>query len=155
MCGGTCWIPDFIVDMDGLSPRVRGNLKRRQHLSETGGSIPACAGEPISKPSRASAKSVYPRVCGGTDASDRDGVGYAGLSPRVRGNRLRSQFGYHRCYGLSPRVRGNRVPVFDVADKSRSIPACAGEPVYSHSPTCPVRVYPRVCGGTPVFLDAV
>ena len=52
--------------------------------------------------------------------------------------------------GLSPRVRGNRLPLFIDADGAGSIPACAGEP----TPPCSLiktgRVYPRVCGGTPI-----
>ena len=34
------------------------------------------------------------------------------------------------------------------SSRSRSIPACAGEPPPSPSIPCPRRVYPRVCGGT-------
>ncbi len=70
---------------------------------------------------------VYPRVCGGTHTA-RDGPnGYAGLSPRVRGNL--------RLAGL-------------IAAANRSIPACAGEPTAAASiARCP-GVYPRVCGGT-------
>ena len=50
--------------------------------------------------------------------------------------------------GLSPRVRGNRVRRICRASRRGSIPACAGEPSIHavHRPGMPV--YPRVCGGT-------
>ena len=50
---------------------------------------------------------VYPRVCGGTPVVGQICALWAGLSPRVRGNRFP---------GASP------------DGPSRSIPACAGEP---------------------------
>ena len=111
----------------GLSPRVRGNLEPLQEVARRGGSIPACAGEPRRQSNRTRRLRVYPRVCGGTIAELRSDLTAKGLSPRVRGNRVR-----HGGRG----VHGG------------SIPACAGEP-------CPwtrrgrrSRVYPRVCGGT-------
>ena len=50
--------------------------------------------------------------------------------------------------GLSPRVRGNPASASPASSRSRSIPACAGEP--ESQPRTPLRlsVYPRVCGGT-------
>ena len=71
---------------------------------------------------------VYPRVCGGT----------VPMTP------------YRGCSkGLSPRVRGNRAddPVPGMLEGS--IPACAGEPSISAGRISSMRVYPRVCGGTP------
>ena len=50
--------------------------------------------------------------------------------------------------GLSPRVRGNRPAGIPGKMCRRSIPACAGEPTSWCGPVRPVRVYPRVCGGT-------
>ena len=79
---------------------------------------------------------VYPRVCGGTHqgrAADSDN---AGLSPRVRGN---------PCFQLSSK------------HTRRSIPACAGEPSWAGCSKFDLKVYPRVCGGTPLgsFDDQV
>ena len=71
------------------------------------GSIPACAGEPWPARGKLAGKEVYPRVCGGT--SGRVSVPYAAV-------------------GLSPRVRGNRLKVVAGDVQVRSIPACAGEP---------------------------
>ena len=50
--------------------------------------------------------------------------------------------------GLSPRVRGNLPNRFLPLNRSRSIPACAGEPHDAPSLCLPLGVYPRVCGGT-------
>ena len=50
--------------------------------------------------------------------------------------------------GLSPRVRGNpSLPAYP-AEATGSIPACAGEPRHGRATVPPLRVYPRVCGGT-------
>ena len=70
---------------------------------------------------------VYPRVCGGTQVTDRFAGGHWGLSPRVRGN-LQRRYQHNRRLG--------------------SIPACAGEPSSWLDTQRSGRVYPRVCGGT-------
>ena len=75
---------------------------------------------------------VYPRVCGGTPQFGGCPVMLSGLSPRVRGN--------HPTTTLGNDLRG-------------SIPACAGEPSTSPTPTRKARVYPRVCGGTGIAAD--
>ena len=54
--------------------------------------------------------------------------------------------------GLSPRVRGNPVAVECVASSTGSIPACAGEPPRRDFPTTGKKVYPRVCGGTVLYM---
>ena len=77
-------------------------------LSALRGSIPACAGEPIEFAGMFGSVEVYPRVCGGTEATLKANSYSNGLSPRVRGNRF-------RLYACSACVW--------------SIPACAGEPV--------------------------
>ena len=54
--------------------------------------------------------------------------------------------------GLSPRVRGNQRTVVIAFPHSGTIPACAGEP---RGPVCGARGgwdYPRVCGGTVLYL---
>ena len=111
----------------GLSPRVRGNHHLASGDSIWVGSIPACAGEPDSGRGIWSLCAVYPRVCGGTVPGSTVDDAFAGLSPRVRGNRVGAE--------------KERVLV-------RSIPACAGEPPGSTGPGSTGAVYPRVCGGT-------
>ena len=91
------------------------------------GSIPACAGEPSPTAYTAPGPRVYPRVCGGTS------------KPRLP---------WPRARGLSPRVRGNRLRLPSFWLPYRSIPACAGEPYGDTDVLLHDEVYPRVCGGT-------
>ena len=108
-CGGTAIGADNYNLVGGLSPRLRGNRSTLRFGDSLIGSIPAPAGEPGSR-SRASINwRVYPRACGGTKEVDRRANVYDGLSPRLRGNR----------------VRALALLVF------RSIPAPAGEPISS------------------------
>ena len=132
VCGGTDQDASDGRTPGGLSPRVRGNLPHFPRQLVPQGSIPACAGEPSLKATPAIQRRVYPRVCGGTSTSIRNASNALGLSPRVRGNRV----------GL-PAVR---VP-------PRSIPACAGEPSRPWPSSATTGVYPRVCGGTSVFVS--
>ena len=112
----------------GLSPRVRGNPSRSAAATASGGSIPACTGEPPDLPPARAPPRVYPRVYGGTAESTNPNLRRSGLSPRVRGNR-------------------HVVPVH--AQDFRSIPACTGEPRRVAPCSGGHRVYPRVYGGTP------
>ena len=168
VCGGTSLVVESPSRAGGLSPRVRGNLKRCLVDSLGSGSIPACAGEPQSETESEANDMVYPRVCGGTRPRASPRRGWSGLSPRVRGNRLhRLRHGvlgrsipacageptrvYHTDFaqaGLSPRVRGNQAVDVMSPGKWGSIPACAGEPRRVCTSPLPARVYPRVCGGT-------
>ena len=66
VCGGTTPSCRWTSRSRGLSPRVRGNRRRRPPPDAGRGSIPACAGEPAVMLMVAVVISVYPRVCGGT-----------------------------------------------------------------------------------------
>ena len=127
VCGGTNYLGFMAAIDDGLSPRVRGNLPYRHPSARRGGSIPACAGEPQGNPQSLRSSIVYPRVCGGTALAFGLPILLLGLSPRVRGNRTHGRAVHPRRW---------------------SIPACAGEPTIRRSASPPMRVYPRVCGGT-------
>ena len=127
VCGGTVSISPVSVTANGLSPRVRGNRRHRHPPRPATRSIPACAGEPMQVPIFSLLPRVYPRVCGGTAIRPPVAMALRGLSPRVRGNR------YHADCSRRP---------------GRSIPACAGEPVFPRQSGQRNRVYPRVCGGT-------
>ena len=127
VCGGTVSVQHIVQGRSGLSPRVRGNLVRRQCAMRSHGSIPACAGEPITTTPPPTLIRVYPRVCGGTPLTEHVPLPGGGLSPRVRGNRFSEE---------------------DTQPRSRSIPACAGEPGGGCGSRDAERVYPRVCGGT-------
>ena len=96
------------------------------------GSIPASAGEPPLRQAVAGPVRVYPRECGGTTGVLTFGTTGVGLSPRVRGNRLRP----------------------DGAQRQRgSIPASAGEPAGAAGFAAVYAVYPRECGGTGRYLS--
>ena len=127
MCGGTKFSHNAPGLRRGLSPRVRGNRRRREFVALAGGSIPACAGEPAPATRSRGRTTVYPRVCGGTRHSAERWLWPEGLSPRVRGNPA------IRCDGKIGRG---------------SIPACAGEPAMRYGGAGQQEVYPRVCGGT-------
>ena len=115
------------LQLEGLSPRVRGNrhgpAKRRECLR----SIPARAGEPLRRIRQFGQMGVYPRACGGTPPT------YSPVWPDG---------------GLSPRVRGNLRPDSNAPPARRSIPARAGEPVRAIAIAGDLPVYPRACGGT-------
>ena len=130
-CGGTGGARRVAGEVQGLSPRVRGNRTWANSSRSLRGSIPARAGEPRDLVRDELVVGVYPRACGGTDA--------AALLAAVSS-------------GLSPRVRGNRHPYVPPLSQSGSIPARAGEPrCCSTSPTAR-WVYPRACGGTSRWL---
>ena len=128
VCGGTQ--PVFLRGSlyPGLSPRVRGNhgLVRQYHVRER--SIPACAGEPPRRKVTAPGAEVYPRVCGGTCATSLKATSRQRSIPAGAGNQRLPP----------PKPPGER-----------SIPACAGEPNPLGPNPLYLRVYPRVCGGTP------
>ena len=129
VCGGTSSAAHKQGIVGALSPRVRGNLIGGVIRDTAYRSIPACAGEPGAKGGTGPTPKVYPRVCGGTPSS------LPTCSPWT---------------GLSPRVRGNRARIWRRRPGSRSIPACAGEPICRAGTRQRRRVYPRVCGGTPL-----
>ena len=86
-CGGTPLRQSPARRLQGLSPRVRGNLHVALVLAFLFGSIPARAGEPPRSPLSLFDKRVYPRACGGTGCAADPQYLPQGLSPRVRGNR--------------------------------------------------------------------
>ena len=126
-CGGTCPPTGALPLSPGLSPRVRGNRRTPPTPALPRRSIPARAGEPRRRRVGGKVSRVYPRACGGTDATCIKCPTAAGLSPRVRGN-LGSQ--QRKVFGHG------------------SIPARAGEPRPARRHRCPPPVYPRACGGT-------
>ena len=127
VCGGTVTAATSTGSGVGLSPRMRGNLRRRYVVQRIRGSIPAYAGEPPGGLVSSRQGKVYPRVCGGTTAGRTGGAGNGGLSPRMR---------------------GNQPPAHNHIGTEGSIPAYAGEPSQSQSNMALTMVYPRVCGGT-------
>ena len=86
VCGGTESMLRPPLRLLGLSPRVRGNHGYVMLCPSSGGSIPACAGEPARIDTCRRFIRVYPRVCGGTAWPRVALLPRVGLSPRVRGN---------------------------------------------------------------------
>ena len=127
VCGGTTLSRKAFTTTRGLSPRVRGNPEGILVAGNALRSIPACAGEPAPAGLCRCGCAVYPRVCGGTGATEDEVLTALGLSPRVRGNQRQDDI---------------------ILKRSRSIPACAGEPSPTRYQVARPPVYPRVCGGT-------
>ena len=132
-----------------VSPR--GTRLRSFRRTRCGGSIPARAGEPSTRPfvlALSDGNGSIPARAGEPTAMARHmpaglpARASAGLSPRVRGNPARAREPWTTCLsmlkpaGLSPRVRGNRFKLGDTNAQSSA------------------RVYPRACGGT-TFLRTV
>ncbi len=115
-CGGTWALTAEGEPPEGLSPHMRGNRQQGRTAGIQVRSIPAHAGEPINVNLVEAEAQVYPRTCGGTLRLLRRDQRRRGLSPHMRGNRLRS-------------ARGS--------DAARSIPAHAGEPPVAPSPATP------------------
>ena len=141
------------TDYAGLSPRVRGNPELRPWFRPWQGSIPACAGEPDAAIQAVRCHEVYPRVCGGTRSGPLSAGSPVGLSPRVRGNRFLEAQGLLSSRSI-PACAGEPL-AGDVGEPSafivRSIPACAGEPAGSLKATVQT-IYLRsipACAGEP------
>ena len=126
MGGGNSWADSRPLAAQGLSPRGRGKRNTDVPHSSTSRSIPAWAGETVTRWSTGIFYWVYPRVGGGNGVSYAVVVSVAGLSPRGRGKpaRLRLQEIY-----------------------PGSIPAWAGETLGIPRSVTPAEVYPRVGGG--------
>ena len=133
MCGGSGASTTLHHHAGGLSPRVRGKQSFSIVSRARPRSIPACAGEAAAPEETAYHAEVYPRVCGGSKPDGRRRRHSRGLSPRVRGKLFRN--------GVKGVNRG-------------SIPACAGEATPAIRCWLIQRVYPRVCGGSPLSSRA-
>ena len=118
-----------IAGRTGLSPRSRGNRRRRSPFRFRIGTIPALAGKPRSALASSRTKGDYPRARGETVAA-------MSLQPPFP--------------GLSPRSRGNLQPGGCAVGKSGTIPALAGKPCSCARTATNGRDYPRARGETVV-----
>ena len=119
----------------GLSPRTRGRREIGEFLVSQCGSIPANAGETVSRVDVFGQPRVYPRERGGDSPRYEELERDAGLSPRTRGR-------------LDHRVQRIRV--------DGSIPANAGETCRCQRSSASSRVYPRERGGDgPILPQAL
>ena len=126
-CGATDNEMVLSKSLEGLSPRMRGNLNHSRRAPAACRSIPAHAGQPASQRRPAQAQPVYPRACGATP---------------------RPALSFSPSCGLSPRMRGNRVCGEACAKRLGSIPAHAGQPRGACPSAGRREVYPRACGAT-------
>ena len=115
----------------GLSPRLRGNPSRRGLHRRDARSIPAPTGKPKDQPEALPLLEVYPRAYGETALVAGIMSTHVGLSPRLRGNRLRLRLS-------NP--------------KAGSIPAPTGKPYPASIGTAAYWVYPRAYGETTKFF---
>ena len=148
VCGGT-----FPLDRVRSIPACAGEPEgdRTYHLTALWRSIPACAGEPCIALAGCGKLEVYPRVCGGTLRAFYDDGGVEKVYPRVCG-------GTGACVDLvGVKTRsipacagepGSALAVGLFSCRLGSIPACAGEPRVQAVGLRIREVYPRVCGGT-------
>ena len=126
-CGATHVTEEDDSQLEGLSPRMRGNQWRTNWKPNNRRSIPAHAGQPMTIICITFLLPVYPRACGATKA-------YCGIPPSMQ--------------GLSPRMRGNRWASAAGSRRVRSIPAHAGQPPELSRCGTSGGVYPRACGAT-------
>ena len=125
VCGERwCWC-SAMGSTGGSSPRVRGTRTGPASHDMPLRFIPACAGNAIYGSSSRSLSTVHPRVCG----------------ERTPGNR-----GTAMTPGSSPRVRGTPEAVEAERERTRFIPACAGNAHGSIEKGEVKSVHPRVCG---------
>ena len=129
-CGGTGFGHGPVRQVEGPSPRMRGNRLCVRDGQESHGAIPADAGEPHAGARGRRCGRGHPRGCGGTRFRLMTIRCIGGPSPRMRGNRGRR----HRC------MRG-----------CGAIPADAGEPWMRGTFSNTIRGHPRGCGGTSGF----
>ena len=109
----------------GSSPRVRGTRSHRGGAASADRFIPACAGNTSTSSDTRTPNSVHPRVCG-----EHASCGLVSL----------------QLNGSSPRVRGTHHLWRRVDQRTRFIPACAGNTGRSPFSASAGSVHPRVCG---------
>ena len=91
LCGGNMGEIHLASGLMGLSPLVRGKQSNKPTGKTGRGSIPACAGETTINLNETLSGWVYPRLCGGNMVSSFFIFRSSGLSPLVRGKRLRQR----------------------------------------------------------------
>ena len=109
----------------GSSPHVRGTRYYGRAYLSAGRFIPACAGNTLLPPEKATVCTVHPRMCGEHDLIDKYASRIDGSSPHVRG---------------TPFLRGASLIY------GRFIPACAGNTSKDLQGAAGCAVHPRMCG---------
>ena len=125
VCGEQLMASRLQRPIPGSSPRVRGTGGCYRRRGNTGGIIPACAGNRRRVLRQRSAPRDHPRVCGEQNFTELLSSFLTGSSPRVRGTARKSSL-LSFPYGI--------------------IPACAGNSLKSILTCLMMRDHPRVCG---------
>ena len=146
-CGATSAIPLCTSLPIGLSPRMRGNLRRTRTAAAHFRSIPAHAGQPPESVRARAAQTVYPRAMRGNHPDVRNSPTNFRSIPAHAGQPYAASS--KRCaYEVYPRrMRGNPCRTSLVDAVNGSIPAHAGQPL-GLLVRLPAAVYPRACGAT-------
>ena len=124
---------------------IQVNINTAQFASSKGGSIPACAGQPLVTRLLKHLRRSIPTCAGQPGAFARNGR-HSRVYPHVCGAAISSPSSMIVMLGLSPRVRGSRPCGNCINVSLGSIPTCAGQPVAFIRPTTEGEVYPHVCG---------
>ena len=124
-CGERLWCATALSANSGLSPRVRGTLKRTEQRTPKNRIIPARAGNARWRATPGCAAADHPRACG----------------ERQRGGDVKES-----GYGSSPRVRGTREDTMRTIPRVRIIPARAGNATSILTGTDLAPDHPRACG---------
>ncbi len=133
VCGERFIARDASPISRGSSPRVRGTGFWPCRDSPEGRIIPACAGNGCHRRNGGCLAADHPRVCGERKAQRMSERSASGSSPRVRGTAVR--------LGLD-------------GDRSRIIPACAGNGASRSRMVLGKTDHPRVCGERPSRISS-
>ena len=125
MCGEHYGDSDFVNELEGSSPHVRGARFIKSATQDAVGIIPACAGSTPQMTHSISITWDHPRMCG------------EHIVKHVRPCSKR---------GSSPHVRGARIPSQRQGRLSGIIPACAGSTNRGNRYRPQDRDHPRMCG---------
>ena len=166
MCGEHYGDSDFVTELEGSSPHVRGARFIKSATQDAVGIIPACAGSTVPAGRISPSCRDHPRMCGEHTPFIFASCSPMGSSPHVRGARTppspasRTSWDHPRMCGehfwlivcrvpfpgSSPHVRGahhrRKVP----APRPGIIPACAGSTRHKVNQSNQVRDHPRMCG---------
>ena len=126
MCGEHYGDSDFVNELEGSSPHVRGARFIKSATQDAVGIIPACAGSTVEQLFLTTVIGDHPRMCGEhTDLGKIVRVQW-GSSPHVRGAPYRQAVFRHRA-GIIPACAGSTHHESDGADDERDHPRMCGE----------------------------
>ena len=125
MCGEHYGDSDFVNELEGSSPHVRGARFIKSATQDAVGIIPACAGSTVPAGRISPSCRDHPRMCGEHCCT-------CALMPAI--------------VGSSPHVRGAPITKATVPMMNGIIPACAGSTFRPRGHVSGYRDHPRMCG---------